>query len=273
MQDVQSRPDSRGIDIQHVGVKNVHLPLKIAQKGGGYQSVLGNVSLSVDLPMQFKGTHMSRFIEVLYGWSGEPLSNTLIAEVLKDTCAALAASRAQIVIRFKYFVNKQAPVSRKRSVLDYNCEFIGELDGGKHIFTLGVEVPVTSCCPCSKEISDYGAHNQRTMVRARVRFSSAGFLWIEDLIQLLEATGSCEIYPLLKREDEKYVTEKAYENPKFVEDILRDVVLALRAEPRVRWFSVECESFESIHNHSAFANHTETKAKETKKKGEPTCPS
>jgi len=261
MQDVQSRRDTRGVDIQQVGVKNVHLPLKIAEKGGGYQSVLGNVSLSVELPMQFKGTHMSRFIEVLSGWIGEPLSNVNIASVLSDTCSALSASRAQLSIRFKYFVGKTAPVSGKPSVLDYNCEFMGETDGEKNTFTLGVEVPVTSCCPCSKEISDFGAHNQRAMVRARVRFSSAGFLWLEDLILILEAAGSCEIFPLLKREDEKYVTETAYSNPKFVEDILRDVVIALRAEPKVRWFSVECESYESIHNHSAFASHVETKKK------------
>lgn len=261
MKDVQSSPDTRGIDIQQVGVKHVHLPLKIAQKSGGYQSVLGNVSLSMELPMQFKGTHMSRFIEVLSGWIGEPLSNVQISSVLRDTCSALSARKAQLSIRFKYFVGKTAPVSKRPSVLDYNCEFIGDIDDDKVTFTLGVEVPVTSCCPCSKEISDFGAHNQRSMVRARVRFSSAGFLWIEDLILMLETTGSCEIFPLLKREDEKFVTEAAYSNPKFVEDILRDVVLALRAEPRVRWFSVECESFESIHNHSAFASHVEAKKK------------
>lgn len=259
MQDVQNLPDSRGIDIQKVGVKDVHLPLQIAAKEGGWQSVLGIVSLSVALPMQFKGAHMSRFMEVLLPWSRKPISNVEILAILRETCEALVAQRADISIRFKYFVTKAAPVSGKESVLDYNCEFTGVLDGKRHSFTMGVEVPVTSCCPCSKEISDYGAHNQRTMIRARVKFSSAGFLWIEELIQLLEAEGSCEIYPLLKRRDEKYVTEAAYGNPKFVEDILRDVVIALRNEPRVRWFEVECESMESIHNHSAFACHVEDK--------------
>ncbi|MFA7634291.1 MAG: GTP cyclohydrolase FolE2 [Bacillota bacterium] len=259
MQDVQNLPDLRGIDIQKVGVKDVHLPLQIAAKEGGWQSVLGIVSLSVALPMQFKGAHMSRFMEVLLPWSRKPISNVEILAILRETCDALAAQRADISIRFKYFVSKTAPVSGKESVLDYNCEFTGALDGKRHSFSMAVEVPVTSCCPCSKEISDYGAHNQRTMIRAKVKFSSAGFLWLEELIQLLEAEGSCEIYPLLKRRDEKYVTEAAYGNPKFVEDILRDVVIALRNEPRVRWFEVECESMESIHNHSAFACHVEDK--------------
>lgn len=259
MQDVQSRPDSRGIDIQKVGVTNVHLPMQIAMRDGGYQSVLGNISLSVELPMQFKGTHMSRFLEVLTPWSSKPISNTTVIGILKETCSALSAQTAHLCIKFKYFVGKKAPVSGKQSVLDYNCEFAGTICGSRHNFTLGVEVPVTSCCPCSKEISNYGAHNQRTMIRARVRFGHAGFLWIEDLVTLLESMGSCEIYPLLKREDEKYVTEEAYSNPKFVEDILRDTVIALRAEERVRWFEVECESYESIHNHSAFASHVEDK--------------
>ncbi|MEA4883800.1 MAG: GTP cyclohydrolase FolE2 [Clostridia bacterium] len=259
MQDVQNRPDDRGIDIQKVGVKNVHLPLQIATKEGAWQSVLGNIALSVELPMQFKGTHMSRFMEVLLPWSKKPISNQEIVAILKDTCDALSARRADISIRFKYFVTKCAPVSGKESVLDYNCEFSASLDGRRHTFVMGVEVPVTSCCPCSKEISEFGAHNQRTMIRARVRFSSAGFLWLEDLIALLESQGSCEIFPLLKREDEKYVTEAAYSNPKFVEDILRDVVIALRSESRVRWFDAECESHESIHNHSAFACHMEHK--------------
>ncbi|MCR4426343.1 MAG: GTP cyclohydrolase FolE2 [Firmicutes bacterium] len=259
MQDVQNRPDARGIDIQKVGVKNVHLPLLIATREGGHQSVLGSVALSVRLPMRFKGTHMSRFIEILLPWSKKAISNTEIRSILNDTCSALSARHAEVSLRFKYFVTKAAPVSGKESVLDYNCEFVGRVEDGRHAFTMGVEVPVTSCCPCSKEISDFGAHNQRTMVRARVRFSGRGFLWLEDLIDLLEAQGSCEIFPLLKREDEKYVTEAAYQNPKFVEDILRDVVLALRAEPRVRWFEIECESHESIHNHSAFGSHVEDK--------------
>jgi len=259
MRDVQNFPDLRGINIQKVGVKDVHLPLQIAAREGGWQSVLGIVSFSVALPMQFKGTHMSRFMEVLLPWSRKPISNVEILAILKETCEALSAQRADISIRFKYFVPRIAPVSGKESILDYNCSFEGTLDGKRHSFAMGVEVPVTSCCPCSKEISEYGAHNQRAMIRARVKFSSAGFLWLEDLIELLESEGSCEIYPLLKREDEKYVTEAAYDNPKFVEDILRDVVIRLRNEPRVRWFEVECESMESIHNHSAFACHVEDK--------------
>ncbi len=259
MQDVQNRFDDRGIDIQKVGVKDVHLPLQMATKEGGYQNVLGKVSLSVSLPMQFKGTHMSRFMEILLPWSTKPISNLEIRSILTNTCEVLNSDSAELSIKFKYFVDKMAPVSGKKSVLDYDCEFAGVISNGKSTFTLGVEVPVTSCCPCSKEISDYGAHNQRAVIRCKVRFNHRGFLWIEDLVRLLEAQGSCEIYPLLKREDERFVTQMAYDNAKFVEDILRDCVITLRNNEVIRWFELECESFESIHNHSAFACHTEDK--------------
>lgn len=262
MPDIQSARDPRGIDLQTVGVKNVHLPLQIATMEGSYQSVLGNVSLAVSLPKEFKGTHMSRFIEVLTNWSRKPISNVQIRAILEETAKALSAESAEISLKFKYFITKRAPVSGRESVLDYDCEFSGSLRGQKSTFTLGVEVPVTSVCPCSKEISDYGAHNQRTIVRARVRFWHGKFLWIEQLVNLLEAQGSCEIYPLLKREDEKYVTEHGYENPKFVEDILRDCIVALRGQECVRWFAVEAESFESIHNHSAYAYHVEERSDE-----------
>ena len=259
MKDIQNRYDDRGIDIQRVGVKNVHIPLRIAKREGSYQEVLANVSMDVSLPMQFKGTHMSRFQELLSAWSTKALTNADIRCILKDACDSLNATSAQISIKFKYFVEKEAPVSKKKSVLDYNCEFNGRMMDSKFEFTMAVEVPVTSCCPCSKEISEYGAHNQRTMIKLKVSFAPKEYLWIEDVVEILQTMGSAQIYSLLKREDEKYVTEMAYNNTKFVEDILRDVVIAMKAEDKVLWFEVECESFESIHNHSAFAYHVEDK--------------
>lgn len=258
MIDVQAQADTRGINIQNVGVKDVHLPLLIKTKQGGFQHVMANISLSARLPMHFKGTHMSRFMEALLPWGSKPISNNELRALLSETCQRLEADAAEVSIHFKYFMEKKAPVSGRGSLMDYDCSFNAKRVGNRHVFTLGIDVPVSSCCPCSKEISDYGAHNQRTMIKAKVRFTG-GFLWIEDLVELLESRGSCQLYPLLKREDEKFVTESAYDNPKFVEDILRDTVLALRADPLVVWFDVECESIESIHNHSAFAKHTEAK--------------
>ena len=258
MKDVQNQADARGIDIQNVGIKGFHMPLLIRTRQGGFQQVMANVSLSVSLPMHFKGTHMSRFIEALIPWGSKPISNAELRSLLVDTCEKLEADQAEVTIAFKYFIEKKAPVSGRSSFMDYDCTFRARRDKDRHTFLLGVEVPVTSCCPCSKEISDFGAHNQRTLIRATVRFHG-GFLWIEDLVDRLESQGSCQLYPLLKREDEKFVTEQAYENAKFVEDILRDTVIALRNEPLVSWFDVECESMESIHNHSAFAKHTEAK--------------
>lgn len=257
MRDVQSTPDDRGIDIQRVGVKGVRLPFLVRTKGGDYQQVLGNVTLSAELPKEYRGTHMSRFIEVLLSWSEKPISGWELRKILREVAGRLAAPAADMTLRFRYFIPRAAPVSGSRSYLDYLAEFSGRLENEHYDYTLGVEVPVLSLCPCSKEISDYGAHNQRAMIRARVRFFDARFLWIEDLVDLLESQGSSPIYPLLKREDEKFVTETAYDHPKFVEDIVRDAVLALRAESRITWFAVECESYESIHNHSAFAAHEE----------------
>lgn len=262
MKDVQGQIDNRGIDIHNVGVKDFHLPLMIRTREGGFQPVMANVSLSVSLPMHFKGTHMSRFVEALLPWSSKPISNTELKSLLIDTCERLEADSAEVTMAFKYFIEKTAPVSLKASFMDYDCIFKARREKERHSFILGVEVPVTSCCPCSKEISDYGAHNQRTLIKVKVRFHG-GFLWIEDLVDRIEKQGSCQLYPLLKREDEKFVTERAYENPKFVEDILRDTVIALRKEPLISWFDIECESIESIHNHSAFARHTETKEQMT----------
>jgi len=259
MQDVQNLTDSRGIDIQHVGVNHVHLPFNIKTKEGGYQQVLADVRFTVALPKKYKGTHMSRFIEILNPWTAKPLAENEMESILSEAIERLSAERAAVKLDFKYFIEKKAPVSQMVSWLDLDCSFFGEKEKNKPmIFTLGLEVPFTSLCPCSREISDYGAHNQRSVCRVKVRFKE-GFecIYIEDLTALIEEQGSCQIYPLLKRQDEKFVTEKAYENPKFVEDILRDEVLALRKLEGLAYFSIECENFESIHNHNAFAGHEE----------------
>lgn len=260
MKDVQNQTDDRGIAIQRVGINEAHLPFLIRTKDGGFQQVLANIRFTVSLPMEFKGTHMSRFLEILEPWSHKPLAETEMDAMLTEAMAHLDAQSANLEICFKYFIDKKAPVSGKVSCLDLDCFFRGEKRIGESMqFTLGVEVPFTSLCPCSKEISRYGAHNQRSVCRVAVRFHPhVECIYIEDLATLVEEQASCPIYPLLKREDEKYVTERAYEHPKFVEDILRDVVLALRRLPGIAWFSLTCENFESIHNHNAYASHEET---------------
>ncbi len=253
MKDVQGQSDHRGVAIQRVGVKGVHLPFLVKEKDNGFQSVLGNATLSVDLPHQYKGTHLSRFIEILHDWSRRPISTLELRNILDVTRERLDADRAHLRLGFKFFVAKKAPVSGIPQLMDYDVEFAATVDGSRTELTVGADVPVTTLCPCSKTISRYGAHNQRSVVRLRVRFTEGQFIWVEDLIRTVEALGSCELFPLLKREDEKYVTERAYENPKFVEDVLRDVVVAMRNEIRVQWFEVDVESMESIHNHNAFA--------------------
>lgn len=259
IKDVQNSGDERGIAIQKVGVSDVHLPFLIKTKNGTFQSVLAKIKLTVDLPQEFKGTHMSRFIEILSDWSQKPVSYREVENILTDTIDRLQAQRAHIDIDFKYFIEKTAPVSGLKSLLDYDCMFAANLTRGEDVdFIFGITVPFTSLCPCSKEISRYGAHNQRGIMRVKIKNQPGRFIWIEDMAQLMEQQGSCQVYPLLKRSDEKYVTEKAYENPKFVEDVLRDLVLELRRIDSVQWFEVECENYESIHNHSAYAAHVET---------------
>ena len=258
MRDIQNLADERGIPIQKVGVKDVHLPFQIKTKSGSFQTVLALIRLTVDLPQEYKGTHMSRFIEVLSDWRQKPVSNREMDAMLRDIMLRLEARRSHIEIRFKYFIEKNAPVSGLASLLDYDCVFEGNLEsGGQLDFILGLSVPFTSLCPCSREISEYGAHNQRGIMKVKIKFPPGRFIWIEDLAKLMEMQGSSPVYPLLKREDEKFVTEGAYDNPKFVEDVLRDLVLALRSLEGVAWFEAECETFESIHNHSAYAFHVE----------------
>lgn len=255
--DMQNQADYRGIALQRVGVKGVELPFRIKSMDGGYQTVLASASLTADLPHYFKGTHMSRFIEVLEEWRDKPVSGPELKLIVQQTKAELQAEMAHVEIWFKYFMEKQAPISGLKSMLGYDCLFSGGLDGGGFDFVLGVEVPITTVCPCSGAIAEIGAHNQRAVIRARVRFAHATFVWVEELVQLLEQQGSAPIYPLLKREDEKHVTEQAFRNPKFVEDVVRDCVVALREDSRLRWFYIECEADESIHQHSAFASAEE----------------
>jgi len=258
LKDVQNFHDERGIAIQRVGVKDVHLPFFIKMQNGEFQSVLADIQLTVDLPHQFKGTHMSRFIEVLNQWSQRPISNKELQSILTDIKDKTGAQKAHIDLRYKYFLEKTAPVSKRSGLLDYDCLFSGELDKDFQ-FVLGVIIPVTSLCPCSKEISQYGAHNQRSNIKVKVKFRPGSFLWIEELIKIMEVQASSQVYPLLKREDEKFVTESAYDNAKFVEDIIRDSVLALRENDKIDWFDIECLNFESIHNHNAYAKHSENK--------------
>lgn len=257
MKDVQGRADGREVDLQRVGVKNVALPFRIQQKDGGCQTVLANVRLSVDLPRHYKGTHMSRFIEILESHRREMTLRTLDT-ILDDLRHRLRADTARIEVAFPYFIARSAPVSGERGLLDYDCSFVGTADNFGHDFVLGVRVPVASLCPCSKAISDYGAHNQRGYVAIEVRtVRGAGgrpeLIWIEELVEIAERAASAPVYPLLKRPDERHVTMQAYDNPRFVEDIAREVAVALQSDARIAWFRVHVVNKESIHNHDAFA--------------------
>lgn len=260
LKDTQNSKDTRGIDIQKVGIKHVELPLIIQRKNESDQIVNASAKVSVSLPKHYKGTHMSRFVEVLSEWKNKNLLGVDIKGCLAAIIKKLNAQSGELEFKFKYFIDKKSPVTKILSPMSYDCSFEGSLGAnGEYKFTLGVKVPVTTLCPCSKEISEFGAHNQRAVVSVKVSYGENNHIWIEDLIKTIEKFGSSEIYPLLKRPDEKYVTEKAYKNPKFVEDILRDVVLELRQSKIINSFEVECEAFESIHNHSAWAFQQEEK--------------
>ncbi|BEU87370.1 GTP cyclohydrolase FolE2 [Selenomonas sp. TAMA-11512] len=259
MKDIQKTTDMRGIAIQRVGVKDVRLPFRIKTLSGGEQQVLATIQFTVALPQEYKGTHMSRFIEILSRWQDQPLAEPEMEAILEEALEKLEAESADLHIAFTYFVEKCAPVSGMKSVLDLDCFFHGTKERGEAMqFRLGVSVPATSLCPCSKEISAYGAHNQRSRLAVAAEFNAeTPCIYIENLAKLMEEEASSPVYPLLKRTDEKYVTEYAYDHPKFVEDILRDLVLRMRGIEGMRWFSVDCENFESIHNHNAFAAHEE----------------
>ena len=253
MDDVQNQIDNRGIKIQQTGIKNVFLPLVIFD-----QQVQAMIKFTVSLTKNFRGTHMSRLMEILTDWTSKPLSMININSILDEAIDKLNTDSAKIHIDFKYFVERDAPVSKKKSLLDLDCFIEGETIEKQRNFILSVAVPLTTLCPCSKEISNFGAHNQRSICRVQLHFDNVDqIISIEELAKLIEMQASSPIYSLLKREDEKFVTEAAYQNPKFVEDILRDVVIAVRKIHNVKYFTVECENFESIHNHNAFAFHEE----------------
>ena len=247
--DIQSREDQRNIAIDKVGVRNVLYPMTLRDCERGIQHTIGNFSLTVDLPHDHKGTHMSRFLEVL-GEHDTEISVESIPEILAKLRKRLNSEIAHLQVAFQYFRSKKAPVTGKAGMMGYNCEFIAT-GGSAEDFVVVVHVPVTTLCPCSKEISARGAHNQRGIVTARVRLES--FMWLEELIEMIEATASCELFPVLKRPDEKWVTEKAYDNPRFVEDMVREVALAFDQEPRIKSYEIEVENFESIHAHNAYA--------------------
>jgi len=248
--DVQSKPDRRHIAIDKVGIKDIRHPVVVKDRSQGVQHTIANFNMYVELPHNFKGTHMSRFVEILNAHDME-ISVESFKDMLTETSKRLEADVGHIEMSFPYFINKAAPVSGVKSLMDYQVTFIGEVKNGVDIMTTKVLVPVTSLCPCSKEISKYGAHNQRSHVTVSVQTNT--FVWIEDIIDLVEKQASCELYGLLKRPDEKFVTERAYENPKFVEDMVRDVAARLNADARIDSYVVESENFESIHNHSAYA--------------------
>ena len=255
LHDVQSEPDTRGLHIDRVGITGLSYPIAVLERAGGLQKTVGEITLAVGLKHDERGTHMSRFIEVFEEHRGEITIRTLPA-LLDDMRERLGAETAEVEISFPYFLERSAPVSGKSAMMDYECTFKGVRNPESNVFTLTVTVPVGTLCPCSKEISDYGAHNQRGYVTASIRsdsFDDEGLIWIEEVIDWIEESASAPMYPLLKRPDERFVTMQAYDNPRFVEDVVREVGLRLVQDKRVLWFHVSAENLESIHNHNAFA--------------------
>ena len=253
MIDIQNQQDDREIPLQKVGVKGLSYPVKVLDKKNQFQSTTALVDLFVNLPHHYKGTHMSRFIEIFHAHHTD-ISMKNFLSMLQDIRTELDAEKAFGSITFPFFIEKEAPVSKQKSMLSYQCSYEGSVSSDESEFFVTICVPVTTLCPCSKAISQNGAHNQRGNVT--VKLKNSFFFWIEDVISLIEESASCAIYSLLKREDEKFVTEKAYENPRFVEDVVREVYLALKnfsSEKSFSWFSVEAENFESIHSHNAYA--------------------
>ncbi|MBC8520201.1 MAG: GTP cyclohydrolase I FolE2 [Gammaproteobacteria bacterium] len=250
MVDVQGSEDTRQIPIDKVGIKDIRHPVVIKDRTGKEQHTVATFNMYVSLPQHFKGTHMSRFVRILNQHDFEITVDTFKA-MLGEMVTTLEAESGHIEMSFPFFVNKKAPVSGIESLIDYEVTFIGEITDGRPSMNVKVLVPATSLCPCSKEISEYGAHNQRSHITVNARPS--GFLWIEDMIDIVEQEASCELFGLLKRPDEKYVTERAYDNPKFVEDLVRDVANRLNSDDRIISYVLEAENFESIHNHSAYA--------------------
>jgi GTP cyclohydrolase I len=248
--DTQSQPDSRQLRIDKVGVKGLLHPIEVRDRAHDAQDTVARISLLVDLPKDFKGTHMSRFVEVLNA-HGRLVNVENLPVMLHELQKTLDAQVAHIIMEFPYFVEKEAPVTRAKGLVDYQVIFDASAHGQDVTFTVTVTVPVTTLCPCSKAISAYGAHNQRGYVTLALR--SVRPIWIEDMITLIEESASSEIFSLLKRPDEKFVTERAFDNPVFVEDLVRNVALRCNRHPDITWYKVEAENIESIHNHSAYA--------------------
>ncbi len=249
MDDIQNQRDHRKIEINKVGVKNIRYPISVLDKAKGIQHTVASVNMYVDLPHRFKGTHMSRFVEILNKYKGD-IAIKNFSKILREMKQKLKAKSAHLEVEFPYFIEKEAPVTKSRSLMEYICRFYGS-SNSKESFYVGVIVPISTVCPCSKEISEFGAHNQRSLVTLNLQLKK--FIWIEDIIQVVEDCASCDLYSILKRPDEKFVTEKAYENPMFVEDVVREIAKRLKRDKSIRWFTVESENFESIHNHSAYA--------------------
>ncbi len=250
MKDVQKQKPDNPLYIQKVGVKDVAYPIVVLDRSKGQQHTVGSLDLYVDLPQEFKGTHMSRFIEVLNEYRKE-IHIKRFGHILEEIRENLGASSAHMKVDYSYFMEKSAPVSGAVGLMEYRCSLIGTADEDSKDFRVRVQVPVQTLCPCSKEISEYGAHNQRGIVTVTVKYEQ--FFWMEDLIEMVESCGSSPVYPILKRPDEKFVTEQAYDNPRFVEDVVRMIATRLNDHPEFSWYSVEAENFESIHNHSAYA--------------------
>ncbi len=248
--DIQNLNDNRKVTIDKVGVKGVKYPIIVEDRANEIQHTVADLDIFVELPHHHRGTHMSRFIEILNEYHHRNFVSEIENFVL-ETKKRLDADSAFVNMSFPYFVEKTAPVSGIKSLMSYDCFFLASHRDDFEM-QIGVKVPITTVCPCSKEISEYGAHNQRSIVTVSVKYSD--YVWLEELIEIVESVASCEVYSLLKRSDEKFVTERGYDNPKFVEDIVRDVVVELRKDIRIIEFSVESENFESIHNHSAYAS-------------------
>ena len=273
--DVQNSKDKRGIAIDKVGIKNLSYPIAVLDKKKSLQHTIAHINMYVDLPHYFKGTHMSRFLEVLNEYRGE-ISIVKFPDILRKIKHVLNANSASVEMEFPYFIEKAAPVSRKKSLMEYVCYYNGTIknkvrndklekvsdlksdtfsagieESEESVIKIGVKVPINTLCPCSKEISKYGAHNQRGVVSVSVEFSK--LIWFEDIIEDVESCASSPIYSLLKRSDERYLTEHAYENPRFVEDVVRCVAGILKENKNIKRYKVEAENFESIHNHNAYA--------------------
>jgi len=248
LRDLQSEEDRRNLPINKVGVKNISYPIVVLDKVEGEQHTVARVNMYVDLPHNFRGTHMSRFIELLNRYR-RGISTLNIRDILAEMKSQLAAETAHFEIEFPYFITKRAPVSGEEAKMEYTCRLTG--DSSVDYYSLEVKVPVLSLCPCSKEISAYGAHNQRSIITITIKARDR--IWIEDVVAIAEESASSDIFSILKREDEKYITERAYDNPMFVEDMVRSAAEKLHRLDGILWFSVESENMESIHNHSAYA--------------------